>query len=235
MSQARKLMLGLVALISLCGIASADWLPLTPMTPVSDLNGQPLIVGDKEFSDFELFELSTDGGAILPNANSLFVQGGRDDVTGDYGLKFSMSWNAGTGQTVNANLSFKVAILPQYPEWFIEDVSLVLINASATGSGVVNASEIVLAEAISPTPTVLASLSCSKQDSDGGANIADYAVFAPVKEIYVYKDISITGGSYENGAAHLSGFYQYFSQIPEPASICLIALVAPLLLRRWRR
>ena len=234
MLKARKFLLVLVALVSICSIASGAWLPLTPTVSVSSLNGQDLIVGDKEFSDFELFELSTDGGAIVPSPDTLFVQGGQDDGTGDYGLKFSMSWNAGMGQTVNANLSFKVAVLPQFSQYFIKDVSMILINASATGSGVVNASEIVLAEAISPTPTVLASLSCSKQDLDGGVNIADYAEFTPVSEIYVYKDISITGGGFQTGAAHLSGFYQYFSQIPEPASICLITLVAPLLLRRRR-
>jgi len=236
----RKALLALSALTALaflCGGAQAGWMPLTG-DPVSleSLDGQCLIVEDKAFCQFDLFGIG-DGGAIAPDPGSVFVQAGWDDVTGDYGLRFLLSWNAGANQTVNANLNFQVAILddPVWEDWYIKDVSLVLANASATGTGLVSASETVWDGPI-PTGDLLASLSASKQESDGGAELVDWVEFDPVKMIWVRKDISITGGTGANGSAHLSEMFQFFSQVPEPASVLVfIGTLGGLLARRRRR
>jgi hypothetical protein len=186
-----------------------------------------LVFGDKELSEFDIFGIGTEG-AIAPDANSVFVQGGWDDTTGDYGLKFNLSWSAISNQTVNATLSFKVSILPGYDE-YIKDVWLDITGVSANGTGGVHLGEIVR----DTGGNVIASLSCSKQDDDGGAYLVDSAEFAPLKEIWIYsKDISITGGT--SGAAHISEFYQYYSQIPEPATITLLGLAGAIVLRRRR-
>lgn len=239
MDLSKRRMLFLAAFIGVLGLlvplASAAWIPLTG-DPVSleSLNGT-ITVGDKIFSEIDLIGVS-EGGALPPNEASVLVQGGQDSVTGDYGLRFVLSWNAFSGQTIDANLEFKVAIDPdpQYEDFYIKDVTMILINAAATGSGGVIANETVLDTPVGPGQNPpLASLSVSKQANDGGVNLLDAAEFALVKEIWVYKDIAVTGGL--DGAASLSGFYQYFSQIPEPATIGLLGLGSLVLFARRKR
>ena len=220
MMKSSKVILSCLISIVLATAASAAWVPLTgdPVS-LSSLPAGSLIVDDKEFSEFDIFGIGT-GGAIAPDADSVFVQGGWDDATGDYGLRFVFSWNAMSGQIINANLGFKVSILPGY-DYFIKDVWMYLTGASATGTGVVNAAENVWDTF--PGGTNLASLSCSKQDGDNGIYLTDYAEFTPLKEIWIRsKDISITGGT--NGAAHLSEVFQFYSQIPEPATLVLFGM-----------
>jgi hypothetical protein len=201
--------------------ASAGWEPLPGSNPVSISSlqdGGSLVFGDKEISEFEMFGFS-DGGALDPNPDEMFVQGGKNSVTGDYGLKFTFSWSAVSGQTINATLSFKVSILHDYGDALIKDIWLDLTGgAGATGAGVVDVTENVR----NAGGDVIASLSCSKQYGDGDAYLVDYAdEFAPVREIWIYsKDVSITGGA--DGSADLSEFYQYYSRIPEPATLVLL-------------
>jgi hypothetical protein len=217
-----RVLLSCLLSIVFASAASAAWVPLTgaPVS-LSSLEGESLIFGDKELSEINLFGIGA-GGAIPPDADSVFVQGGQDDATDDYGLRFLLSWNASSGQTVNVTLNFKVSILPGFDDYYIKDVSMDITGASATGTGVVNAGEIVR-DAPFAEGNVIASLSCSKQEFDGGTQLEDYAEFDPLKEIWIYsKDISISGGTGIDGAAHLSEFYQFYSQIPEPATLVLL-------------
>lgn len=228
-----RVILGCLVSALLATAASAVWEPLTDRVTLSSLQGTPFTFGDKELSEFDMFGFG-DGGALDPNPDKMFVQGGRDDVTGDYGLKFNFSWSAISNQTVNATLSFKVSILPEYDDRFIKDVSMYLTGAGATGTGVVSVVETVW-DAPFPEGNVIASLSCFKQDDDGGAYLTDYADFDPLKAIWIRsKDISITGGTGPGGAAHFSEFYQFYSQIPEPATITLLGLAGAIVLRRRR-
>lgn len=220
MKRSRVLLSCLISIV-FASAASAAWVPLTNAVSLSSLSGGSLVVGDKEFSEIEFFGIGTDG-AITPDADSVFVQGGWNDTTGDYGLRFLLSWSVVSGQAINADLNFKVSILPEYDDYFIKDIWLYLIGASATGTGGVHVGENVW-DAPFPEGNVIASLSCSKQDDDGGAYLVDYAEFAPLKEIWIHsKDISITGGT--SGSAYLSEFYQFYSQIPEPATLLLLGL-----------
>lgn len=226
-----RVILGCLVSALLATAASAGWIPLTDRVTLSSLQGTPFTFGDKEISEFELFGFG-DGGALDPNPDKMFVQGGWDTSSGDYGLRFNFSWAAGSYQTVNATLSFKVSILPEYDDRFIKDVSMYLTGAGATGTGVVSVVETVW-DASFPEGNVIASLSCSKQDDDGGAYLVDSAEFAPLKEIWIFsKDISITGGT--SGVAHFSEFVQFYSQIPEPATITLLGLAGAIVLRRRR-
>jgi hypothetical protein len=159
----------------------------------------------------------------------MFVQGGWDPCSGDYGLRFNFSWAAASNQTVNTTLSFKVSILPEYDDRFIKDVSMCLTGAGARDTGLVSVVENVW----DTDWNSLASLNCSKHEGDSGANLVDHAEFAPVKEIWIYsKDIAITGGTGQDGSAHLSEFFQYYSQIPEPATMALFGLGSLVLLRK---
>jgi hypothetical protein len=219
MMKSSKIILTCLISIMLAAAASAAWVPLTDRVTLSSLQvqGGSLIFGDKEVSEFDMFGFS-DGGALDPNPDKMFVQGGKNSITGDYGLKFNFSWSAVSSQTVNATLSFKVSILPGYDDALIKDVWLDLSGAGATGYGVVDVTENVR----NAGGNVIASLSCSKQYGDGGAYLLDYSEFAPVKEIWICsKDISVTCGA-GLGSAHISEFYQYYSQVPETATLVLL-------------
>ena len=230
-----RVLLSCLLSIVFASAASAAWVPLTgdPVS-LSSLEGGSLNFGDKEASEFDLFGFGA-GGAIGPDADSVFIQGGWDDATSDYGLRFLLSWNASSGQTVNVTLNFKVSILPGFDDYYINGVSMDITGASATGTGVVNAGEIVR-DAPFAEGSVIASLSCSKQEYDGGTQLEDYTEFDPLKEIWIYsKDISITGGTGIDGAAHLSEFYQFYSQVPEPATLVLFGTAGVWILTRKKR
>jgi len=226
-----RVILGCLVIALLATAASAVWEPLTDRVTLSSLQGTPFTFGDKELSEFDMFGFGG-GGAVDPNTDEIFVQGGWDTSSGDYGLRFNFSWVAGSYQTVNVTLSFKVSILPEYDDRFIKDVSMYLTGAGTTGTGVVSVVENVW-DGPFPGGNDIASLSCSADANS--VVLVSYGDFDPVKEIWIYsKDISITGGTGPGGAAHLSEFFQFYSQIPEPATITLLGLAGAIVLRRRR-
>lgn len=211
--------------------ASAAWEKITDPVPLSSLPGSSLTVGDKEFSEFNLDIIIVDGGAIIPNPDMMTVQGVRDIDTNDYGLRFNdFTWTVASNQIITVDLSFKVSILPGFDDYYIKDVWLYLTGAGAGGTGVVSAGENIWDDL--PGGTQLASLTawCDA----GNAQLSDSAEFAPVKEIYIQtKHISVTGGT--NGSAHFSEFFQFYSQVPEPATVCLLGLGGLILLHKKRK
>jgi hypothetical protein len=227
-----KIILSCLISIMLATAASAAWTPVTGKVLLTSLPGGTLIVGDKEFSGFNLDVITVAGGVTLPDPNLMTVQGVQDIGTGDYGLRFNgFSWSVVSDQVIAVDLSFKVSVLPGYDK-YIKDVWIYLTGAGATGTGLVSAGENVWDDF--PGGSAIASLTCSKQAGDGGAHLSDYAEFTPVKEIYIQtKYISVTGGA--DGSASFSEFFQFYSQIPEPATLVLLGLGTLSLLRRKRK
>lgn len=236
--ESSRVLLGCLISIVLATAASATWEPYPPGSnpvPLISLPGGSLIVGDKEFSEFNLDVITVDGGAFPPDPNQMTVQSVRWVETDDYGLRFDgVAWNVISGQTIAVNLSFKVSIRddPEYDNYYIKDVWLYLTGAGATGTGAVNVGENVWDEFPSTSENIIATLNCSVWD--GGAKLADYAEFAPLKEIWVQtKYLSVIGGA--NGTAHFSEFFQFYSQIPEPATLVLLGTAGLWIFTRKKR
>jgi hypothetical protein len=226
----KRVILSCLISVVCAAVASATWVAETNSVPLNSLPGGSLIVGDKEFSGFNLDVVTVGGGAFPPDPNTMTVQGVQDVTTGDYGLRFDgVAWNVISYQTIAVNLSFEVSILPGDGN-FIKDVWLYLTGAGATGTGEVIANENVW-DAF-PGGHNIASLNCSAQYNYN--HLSDNGSFAPLKEIYIQtKYISVTGGT--NGSAYFSEFFQFYSQVPEPATITLVSLAGVIMLRKSHR
>jgi len=225
------LLLSLSIVFLIASSSQATWVPLTDLVPVSSVPAGGLVVGDKLFSEFEVTGIA-EGGALTPNADSVLVQGGIEDVTGQYGLRFRLNWDVGSEQSINAGINFVVSILDDHDQWFIDGVDMILSVAGATGTGVVAATETIW-DGPMTSSNWLATLNTSWQVGDSGLNLRDYANFAQTKQIWVRKGITITGG--DNGTAKLNEMFQMYNQIPEPATMILLGLGSLTLLRIRKR
>lgn len=232
-SMKKSAVFSLIILINIFLLSSvqAAWVPLTSTMPISSIPAGGLVVDDKLFSDF-LVDGLAQGGALKPTASTVFVQGGKESVTGDYGLKFFLDWDAGSNQSINVNIDYKVSILPGYASYFIDGAWTLLSLAGATGSGVVAATE-TLWDAPLPFGDWLATLSTSWQVGGSGLDLKDYANFAQVKQMWVNNGFTVTGGL--SGTAKLNEVFQMYTQIPEPATLILLGLGSLALLRKRRQ
>jgi len=212
----------------LAAAASATWVAETNSVQISSLPGGSLNVGDKEFSNFHLDIITVSGGLPLPDPNMMTVQGVRWVETGDHGLRFDgVSWDVGSNQTIAINLSFKVSVLDAN---YIKDVWLALTGGWAFGTGVTGVGENVWANFPGDINPV-ASLSCWATSS--GNRLTDHNDFEPLKAVYIQaKTLYVSGGA--NGSAHFNEFFQFYSQIPEPATITLLGVAGAIMLRKRR-
>lgn len=234
MKSSKIILSGLIS-VMLVTAASAAWAPVTNPVPLTSLPGGTLVVGDKEFSDFDLTVFILDGGAFMTDPNLMKVQGVQDVGTGDYGLRFNgFTWFAGPNQVISVNLGFKISIVDGYDDYFIKDIWMYLTGAGATGTGALTAGETAWDDF--PDGNIVASLSCSKLANDGGVNLSDYADFDPLKEIRIQtKYINLIGGT--NGTASFTEFFQFYSQIqvPEPATIILLGTASIVVFARKKQ
>ena len=230
-----KLFLSCLITIVITTAAPAAWVPLTDLEPISSLPGGVMEVGDKLFSDFEVTGIAS-GGPPQPSAATVLVQGGQDDATGNYGLRFRLAWDAGVDQQINAEIKFQVSILPGYEEWFINDATLFLAAAGATGTGVVNAfGNIYDADFLGNSLAALATSSTGA----GFTHLIDQSLLqlggnpVELKDIWVYTSFTVQGG--DAGTAGVHDIYELYGQIPEPATVLLLGLGALALLRKRRQ
>lgn len=234
-----KLFLSCLITILITTSAPAAWVPLTgDLVPISSLPPGGLQVGDKLFTEFEVTGIAT-GGPSTPSGATVLIQGGQDDVSGNYGLRFRLAWNAGTEQLINANINFKTEILESYPDWYITDAVLFLAVAGATDAGLVDASEMIYDASF--LGNCLAALTGSREEGDGGANLIDSSLLqldsnpVEVKEIWVRTGVIVRGGTIDNpGTGNLSEVFMLYSQVPEPTTIFMLGLGALALLRKRR-
>jgi hypothetical protein len=186
------------------------------------------------FSDFEVTGLAY-GGVPEPTADSILIQGGQDSDTGNPGIRFSLLWDAGSNQLINAAINFKVSAA--YEHCCIKDATLNLKASDITGTGLVGATENIYdADFLGNS---LASLATSYQADDFGAFLTDGSALSingvptPTKEIWIRTGITIQGGT--NGSAGLYEVSMLYGHIPEPATVLLLCFGSLSLLRIRRR
>jgi len=237
----RRLAVLLTVVLVVCNYASADIIQADLNNPVSYTieevqQAGGIQVGDKLFMDFAVTTSQTQG-TVAPGADAITVTGVQ--VLGDYGLRFNGGWSAG-GQEI-ADTTIRFSVTATRPGWYIKDNALWITayGVSGTGEGgIVSVSENVYAEdpyTLPPdvNPPIANKFVYYRTDND--MEIYDAKDFAPLEQVWVLKDVVANGGDLDIGAAHLSEFWQTFSQIPEPATACMILLGGLALIARRRR
>ena len=202
---------------------------------IAEINAQGgLWVGDKLFSGFRV---TTVGTGIGPrNESEIGVTGitvqGPNGV--EYGIRLNAFWQSYNGNWVDTTIKFQVSISDCCPNLLIHDNSLWMTGVAVRNSGNVSITENVFAQDpdVYPNSESLADkLVYVTKDVEV---LYDHAEFVPIRTIWVVKDIGIAGGG-ATGFATLSELGQSFSQIPEPATMGVLALGGILLAARRRR
>jgi len=226
MSGARITLLVLVCGSLLC--ASAVAAPITAVEDqeflMKDLVGSDgFIWRDKHFYDFS-YTATAGGGALVPGGDVKVVAA---DLGGEVALKFNALWMATAGQWVDTTIRYKVLVLDQ--ALFIDKVVLGAgaITAQGTGAAVITESVFDL-----PALTEIADLAIYDSPPNLRLVIDEQAV-APVKHIYVVKDVGVTGGT--EGFGSISEVWQIYEQVPEPMTAGLLLVGSLVMARRRRR
>lgn len=240
-------------------VASADpieaVLQSTPGNPdmLSDLNSYTIaeieaaggiIIGDKLF---DLFTVRTTNSfnAVAPGADEILItpiqilKAGAP-LGGDFGMIFNGAWSAPAEQLADSTIQFHASILPEYVEmgYAFKDNSLWITAygvANNTDAGAVSVSENLYATHPGQgDPAFANKFVYYKSPTDN--YLLDEKDFDPITEMWVIKDVVAYGGVGTVGMAHLSEFYQTFSQVPEPGTLVLLGFGAiGLAAYAWRK
>ncbi len=216
----KSILLSVLLMVFVFG-AQAYAAPLCTSGTVADyvaLGSTGCQLDDKIFYDFAYHSSGSGGATPVPSSGVAVTP---ITTAFDPGLIFNAPWTAGPGQSLDSMINFSVLVLPGGAP--IGDISATMVGYGRVPDGLV---------AVAETTTVGNLL---LYDSALGVKAFDtLLVTATSGPITVHKDISVNGNS---GLATVSGVWNQFSEVPEPASLILAgsALLSLGLMRRILR
>ena len=213
-----------LAVLGLVSVAGASTMIVGDAVPLDELidNPDPLVVGDKEFTDFNYFATgdmpSAEGVNVIP------IQ----DMMGNFGIRFQGAFNDLPGNGPSDSLvTYTVSVADGFP-FMISDAHLAgNPNVASDGIGLAN-----VVETFQPT---FQGVDISIFDNGASQVQEDWIIFdTQVVTLPVQKNILMNAGT--SSGASISFIDQTFSQVvPEPSSLLLILLGSVALIRGRRR
>ena len=228
-----------IAILGLCAAnTSAAFIQLTDTYYIDELPGGELTVFDKVFSDFEVITTVRDPLGSLgnpPDASSIQVMGVEVDWGSgpEWGLRFFGGWSVMGQEYVDTTIIYRLKISDRYPDWWITDNTLKLTMGNGANGGQASITETVYEDY--PQTPVAQKYVFSHENSHVDDLEAHVDFDQPYKELWIGKDVLVNGGPDPAGSAMISEFWQTYSQIPEPATIALLAVGGVVLIAHRRR
>jgi hypothetical protein len=216
-------------LVGGAGIASATPLCLSGGTMASyeALGLSGCTIGNLLFSNF-VYGSTSHGAPAVPNTAVFLTTVNAGTYSPGPGIVFtSAGWNLPsasptTALLIDSSISFDVSAIAGTGV-LIDDASMMLLTALATGTGRAGVTETITASPI-------------KLQVDANGALVSHDVFPPVTKVSVLKDLLVTipRGTPGSGSAFVGSFEENFSEVPEPVGAILIGS-GLLALGIWRR
>lgn len=235
--------LALSAFAGLAGFAtsqaSATALPgISSLQDLINSGANGVVIGDKRFYNFSYIGAPTSGPNPAPTASQISVA--QSSLPGgNLGLSFSYAWLSAEGFNQDSVIQYCVQVVPGAAgTGNLIDGVLLNFNGTApvTGGPLTAASVTESVTDLNGNP--LGQLSTFDDGPGGNPNTDQTKLMLspPLSAICVTKDIQVhsSPASSGGGVSTISIVDNTFHQVPEPASLGLIALGLPLLARRRR-
>ena len=235
--------LALSALVGLAGFstsqASAAAIPgISSLQDLINSGQNGVVIGDKRFYNFSYIGAPTTGPNPAPTASQISVAQSALPG-GNIGLSFSYAWLSAEGFNQDSVIQYCVQVVPGTTgATSLIDGVLLNFNGTAPVPGGPLTAASVTESVTDLNGNPLGQLS-TFDDGPGGAPNTDQTklmLSPPLSAICVTKDIQVhsSPASSGGGVSTISIVDNTFHQVPEPASLGLIALGLPLLARRRR-
>ena len=227
-----------LGLLSICLPASAAVISLInapidgttsyTVQQIKDAGG--IRIGDKTFTEWRVTS-TAQGNGLAPQAGAISVTAVQ--INGEYGMRFNGPWSAATGDLADTTIGFRVTA---DDPWLISDNTLAATAIGADKGGMASISENVFAADPTKTFSTPVANKYVYYVNDANFKTIDHKVFVQaLKDAWVVKDVIVNGGSAVGATAHVSEFYQTFSQVPEPATLSLLIAGAVVVASRRRQ
>jgi hypothetical protein len=185
-----------------------------------------IAIGNNLFDSFSVTP-SASKKAASPTETSIQITA--VEVNGDYGFRVNALWTASAGQWVDDTMTFHASFseeaAAQGHAFVGNSLYITAVGGANTEGGIASISENLYRNYPGFGEPSLAN-EFTYYAGQGDENLRDTATFSPVADLWVVKDIGVSGGTGQRGVMGVSEFYETFDSAPEPSTLVLLGMGA---------